>query len=245
MIVTVEQAEQVVVVEEEQINLLSVGLQGPAGASGVSAHSALTELSFAEAGHTGFAGLDVINLFTQGNTFTGAVRIEPAVDTTGLVIQGGELDITPPEIARLLSVRTTDMSSVFYVSYFGITHITELVVSEALIATSGLFDVTNPTPPETDIQLYAMTDGTRQRITLDDDYTLSLNVVAGLAVGWSMTLIIQQDATGGHNVTWWNDIKWPGGIVPALTGTPNSIDVFNILRTAEDEFLGTYALNFG
>ncbi len=41
-------------------------------ATAVSSHSNLSNLDYASAGHTGFAGLDVFNVFTAGNSFTTA-----------------------------------------------------------------------------------------------------------------------------------------------------------------------------
>lgn len=61
-------------------------------------------------------------------------------------------------------------------------------------------------------------------ITLDDDCALTF---AGTATGRSVsfTLIVRQDGSGGHAVTW-PSVLWAGGTEPVVTTTASAVDVF-------------------
>jgi len=56
----------------------------PAGTYVASAHNALTGLDYNSSGHTGFAGLDVTNVFSASNTFNNTVNIS-SLDVVGTV----------------------------------------------------------------------------------------------------------------------------------------------------------------
>lgn len=44
-------------------------------------------------------------------------------------------------------------------------------------------------------------------------------------VAW---LTMDQDATGGHNLTWPASVRWPGGVAPALGGQAGSVDICSL-----------------
>ena len=44
-------------------------------------------------------------------------------------------------------------------------------------------------------------------------------------------LILAQDATGGHEVTWPSSVKWPDGVAGQLTPAAHAKDVFQFVYT--------------
>lgn len=47
---------------------------------------------------------------------------------------------------------------------------------------------------------------------------------------YSLTLILQQDSSGGRSVTWPSSVKWAGGTAPTLSGA-NKTDIVNMVTT--------------
>ena len=46
----------------------------------------------------------------------------------------------------------------------------------------------------------------------------------GFQAAFGLTIHIWQDSSGGHTITWPNNINWVGGVAPTLTGTAYSAD---------------------
>ena len=45
----------------------------------------------------------------------------------------------------------------------------------------------------------------------------------------SCTVILRQDGTGGRTMAWPGAVRWPGGSAPAITDSPNAIDVISLV----------------
>ncbi|MCU7845289.1 MAG: hypothetical protein KZQ93_15780 [Candidatus Thiodiazotropha sp. (ex Monitilora ramsayi)] len=52
------------------------------------------------------------------------------------------------------------------------------------------------------------------------------------------TVVIHQDATGGHTITWDSNIKWTGGSAPALSTAANSISILEFWQLSTGEWVG-------
>lgn len=75
-------------------------------------------------------------------------------------------------------------------------------------------------------------DGNVQFVDLTGDVgTLTLNNPIS---GFGYTLVLKQDGTGGHTVTWPGTIKWPAGAAPTLSTAGNSIDVVTLVYNGLD-----------
>ena len=76
--------------------------------------------------------------------------------------------------------------------------------------------------------------------------TLTQNVAAmvlanppGSGRAGSCILMVRQDATGGRTLAWPGVVKWAGGLAPALTSTPNALDVYSLVtRNGGTTWLG-------
>jgi len=64
--------------------------------------------------------------------------------------------------------------------------------------------------------------------TLTADATLSFTG-ATPGQGWSVTLEIIQDGTGGWTVDWPPEVEWAGGVAPTISSAPGSRDIFVLL----------------
>lgn len=65
-------------------------------------------------------------------------------------------------------------------------------------------------------------------VTLDASCTFTFTgATSGKACSFS--LILRQDATGGHAVTWPASVDWPGGSAPTISTAANAVDVFSFL----------------
>ncbi len=72
-------------------------------------------------------------------------------------------------------------------------------------------------------------------VVLEGDRTLALSNVA---VGQNFTVTLQQDATGGRGVTWWDNIAWDKQVIPTFSTAANSHAMFGfrvVGLTAADE----------
>jgi hypothetical protein len=63
------------------------------------------------------------------------------------------------------------------------------------------------------------------RITLTANCNLIFTQLPVDNKGGEFKLVLAQDASGGHIVTWPTSAKWSGGIAPTLTNTANSVDI--------------------
>jgi hypothetical protein len=71
--------------------------------------------------------------------------------------------------------------------------------------------------------------------TLATNTTLS---VSNGGAGSRFTIALVQDATGSRTVTWWSNIKWPGGLEPTLTETGTKTDVFGFVEYSAGNYYG-------
>ena len=66
-------------------------------------------------------------------------------------------------------------------------------------------------------------NGNKQKLSLTGNVT-SMTLTAP-ANPCSLTLMVQQDATGGRTVSWPTSVKWPGGGAPTITTAANAVDI--------------------
>lgn len=67
-------------------------------------------------------------------------------------------------------------------------------------------------------------------VTLDQNVSsLVLANPAASGRACSVTLILKQDAIGGHTVAWPGNVKWMAGAVPSVTAAANAIDVYSLV----------------
>jgi len=57
--------------------------------------------------------------------------------------------------------------------------------------------------------------------TLTGNTTFEFNNAASNPAGNSFTLVVQQDGTGGHSITWPNSVEWDSGSAPSLSNNAN------------------------
>ena len=76
---------------------------------------------------------------------------------------------------------------------------------------------------------------TIHNVTLTADTTFTFPAAT---IGKSFTLIICQDSTGGHGVTWPTSTKWPNGYAVTPTTTASSTDVISFMCVTEDVWYG-------
>lgn len=77
-------------------------------------------------------------------------------------------------------------------------------------------------------------------VTLTDDRTLEF---VNPRSGGTYVLILKQDGSGSHTVTWPSSISWVGGVTPLLTTTASKADVFSFVYDGT-VYYGTWATNF-
>lgn len=82
---------------------------------------------------------------------------------------------------------------------------------------------------------FDLDDGTKQRVTLTGNSTLS---VSNSSDGKVFMIRLTQDATGSRTVTWWSGISWDDGVAPTLTTTANKTDVFAFVATGASTYDG-------
>lgn len=73
---------------------------------------------------------------------------------------------------------------------------------------------------------FDLSTGTIHRLTLTANCTVSFtNVPTG---GFGVTLILTQDGSGGHTVTWPAAVQWAGGTAPTLTTDASAVDIVTL-----------------
>jgi len=83
-------------------------------------------------------------------------------------------------------------------------------------------------------------NGEVQNFVLDQDITLT---TSNLIDGSRGSLIFKQDATGNHTITFGTEFKFPGGAVPTLSTTADSVDKIDFVISGID-ILCTFANDF-
>ena len=58
--------------------------------------------------------------------------------------------------------------------------------------------------------------------------TLSFTNVPATGRLYTMTLFLQQDATGSRTITWPASVKWSAGVAPTLTTTATKTDIISL-----------------
>lgn len=70
-------------------------------------------------------------------------------------------------------------------------------------------------------------EGSTLLVTLTEDVdTLTFSGAPGDGFAQRLVVYIQQDDTGGWEITWPNNILWPSGGVPEVTLAANALDCF-------------------
>ena len=82
--------------------------------------------------------------------------------------------------------------------------------------------------------------GNKQKSMLTGNCTYTFTAPNGPA---SLTLKLQQDATGSRTVTWPAAVKWPGGTAPTLSTAATAIDIVAFYYNGTD-YYGQSGLNF-
>ena len=75
--------------------------------------------------------------------------------------------------------------------------------------------------------------GNKVALTITGDVTLVFKDPPKSA---NLLLKTQQDATGGHSLTFPSNVKWPDGMGPNITDTPNAIDIFTFFFDGTDYY---------
>jgi hypothetical protein len=82
-------------------------------------------------------------------------------------------------------------------------------------------------------------------ITLTGDIVANNPILYGNnPEGMQITIIIKQDAAGGHNITFGTDYLFSQGVAPAITSTANAIDVFSFIVDTNGKLLGVHQYDF-
>ena len=71
-------------------------------------------------------------------------------------------------------------------------------------------------------------------LELSGNVTLSFANAPAAGVALALTVVLEQDATGGRLVTWPAGVRWPGGTPPTLSAAASAIDVAALLRVGGD-----------
>lgn len=80
-----------------------------------------------------------------------------------------------------------------------------------------------------------LTKGNKIKYTLDASATLTFVDPQGPS---NLVIRFIQDSTGGHTVTFPAKVKWPLGIAPTLTTSPNAIDIVGLYFDGADYYGG-------
>lgn len=73
-----------------------------------------------------------------------------------------------------------------------------------------------------------LANGNVHDVTLTANATFTFTGSAS-SVACGFTLILRQDGSGSHTVTWPASVDWPGGSAPTITATANGVDVYTFL----------------
>jgi hypothetical protein len=97
-------------------------------------------------------------------------------------------------------------------------------IDNAVSGVGGGKERTSSLTASTNFTTIDLSNGNVQLLALATNTTVT---IAGATPGraCSLSLYLRQDATGGHVVTWHDQVLWPSGIAPILTLTPAGIDL--------------------
>lgn len=74
--------------------------------------------------------------------------------------------------------------------------------------------------------------------------TLTGNVTftfSNLRVGTTYVLLLSQDGTGGHTITWPAGLRWPGGVTPTFNTTASRVSMVTVTPVSGSIALGSLA----
>lgn len=54
-------------------------------------------------------------------------------------------------------------------------------------------------------------------------------------IAWNLSVVVKQDAIGGRQVIWPNNVKWTNGVKPFVSAIPNSVDIFSFISVDQGE----------
>jgi len=189
-----------------------------------------------------FSKLDIStqNLVDMGfvTSAVTAVDVLGMLNTEGMMVSGNNLsDVQDVALARTnLGLGDTDSPE------FGSVSLTDdLEVSGNVTFNKTVSFVQLDKGDVSGAQTIDWTTGNKQKIVLTGDTTLNFTPPEGAT---NLMLIVYQDVTGGHDVTWGSSaIKWPAGLTPVLSSSGSSIDVITFYFDGTN-FLGMSALDF-
>lgn len=120
--------------------------------------------------------------------------------------------------------------------YLTNANVSTLVITN-LLGQSNLFTAGNATEQHVGTitaSAYApnCADSNVHRLVLTENITMNapINPLSGQVIN----LILKQDGTGSHTVTWNAIYKFPGGTDPTITAAANSVDVITMQYDATD-----------
>ena len=62
--------------------------------------------------------------------------------------------------------------------------------------------------------------------TLTENCTISFSNWPTSGIAGNITLIVQQNATGGYTITWPSEVKWPDGEEPTMDTSANAYTIY-------------------
>lgn len=65
--------------------------------------------------------------------------------------------------------------------------------------------------------------------TITGDTSISFTGASGDGKGNSFTLVIRQDSTGGHTLSWPSSVEWNGGTQQTIDGTASTASLFSVI----------------
>ncbi|MCC6458002.1 MAG: hypothetical protein IT328_23810 [Caldilineaceae bacterium] len=68
-------------------------------------------------------------------------------------------------------------------------------------------------------------------LTLTASCILSFSNPPATGKAGSVTLVLHQDGTGNHTITWPDSVTWAGGTAPTLSTAAGAIDIIQLFTT--------------
>jgi hypothetical protein len=152
--------------------------------------------------------------------FNKPVQIEPAVDTNHAVTKQQMDD----EIAAATAPAALDTR---YVNLSGDSMTGDLNLQDNVLIRPNIKDYSETATISTvsGTTSLNLTTGNVFVRTITGNTTFTFTNPPSSGNAGSLTLILKQNAVGGHAVTWPVSVEWAGGTAPVLTTTPNAVDV--------------------
>ena len=127
-----------------------------------------------------------------------------------------------------------------------------------LTITNGVINTGSNIPLKNAFNMYSMAQICQKQSYVSTDWSLgnqielimtsnitSVPAPTNAVAGQVVTMLIQQDATGGRTMTGWNSVyKFQNGAAPTLSTAPNALDIITILCKSSTEFLVLPSLGY-